>query len=50
MKLNAPFVLMRDTWQYEITPLVVCVCVCIYIYIYIYIYDSMDFKKLLITI
>jgi hypothetical protein len=38
MKLNAPFVLMRDTWQYEITPLVVCVCVCIYIYIYIYIY------------
>jgi hypothetical protein len=48
MKLNAPFVLMRDTWQYEITPLVVCVCVCIYIYIYIY--DSMDFKKLLITI
>jgi len=34
MKLNAPFVLMRDTWQYEITPLVVCVCVCIYIYIY----------------
>jgi len=38
MKLNAPFVLMRDTWQYEITPLVVCVCVCVYIYIYIYIY------------